>query len=530
MKAYVGKLCKRFGALTIAFVISTCGTSAVWPLLFSENVYAYSSDAKFLQSNPDNSGTLTAEIGASVLFDVFATQDDDNLASPVKLGNLAGSISASVTSGKLAATTSDCSLIDWTVALSTASVAIAGKSDAAAKFCYQSSAIGSYDVKFDGNFPYNWVIPGTSGVRTPSTTATILIQDTVAPVAPANGLATVGGDGNDVRFTWDAVTDSGSPISYYTFEMDNDITTQTGVGGLVLDLSDVADGNHIWHINTIDQAGNVSPWSADMNFTVDTTAPVITVLGDAVVTLEVGDIYTDAGATALDTIDGDLTSAIATSGATIDTSNIGGPYIVSYKVSDIHGNDTIAHRTVNVVARKITITADNKSKVAGEVDPSLTYQLASGSLVAGEALTGSLVRVAGETAGQYAINIGTLNNAKYEITFIPGVFTITAAPVVVPVVTPVATPAAPASDSTTTADTESVAVVEEGDINGSENSTDVKTSTDTAVKSATDTKKSVWKIIGLAWYWWLLIIAAIGSIWWWFVGTKGSDQSSSKKK
>jgi len=37
---------------------------------------------------------------------------------------------------------------------------------------------------------------------------------------------------------------------------------------------------------------------------------VITLLGDATVNINVGDIYTDAGATATDDVDGDITGAI----------------------------------------------------------------------------------------------------------------------------------------------------------------------------------------------------------------------------
>ena len=42
----------------------------------------------------------------------------------------------------------------------------------------------------------------------------------------------------------------------------------------------------------------------------DTAAPVIALLGDAEITLEAGTEYTDAGATASDTLDGDLTNNI----------------------------------------------------------------------------------------------------------------------------------------------------------------------------------------------------------------------------
>ena len=55
---------------------------------------------------------------------------------------------------------------------------------------------------------------------------------------------------------------------------------------------------------------------------VDTTVPVITLLGEDSVTIEVGDTYLDAGATATDTYDGDITSSIVTV-STVNTSIVG---------------------------------------------------------------------------------------------------------------------------------------------------------------------------------------------------------------
>ncbi len=53
--------------------------------------------------------------------------------------------------------------------------------------------------------------------------------------------------------------------------------------------------------------------------------------------------------------------------------------------------------------RPITITADPQNKVIGETDPALTYHITYGSLVNGNTITGALVRVSGETIGDYEI-------------------------------------------------------------------------------------------------------------------------------
>ena len=75
----------------------------------------------------------------------------------------------------------------------------------------------------------------------------------------------------------------------------------------------------------------------------------------------------------------------------------------------------------------ITITADAKSKEFGDADPTLTYIITSGSLDSGDTLVGGLTRDAGEAVNNYNINQGSLlnvNNPKYDITFIPAIFSI----------------------------------------------------------------------------------------------------------
>ncbi|MEK6154664.1 immunoglobulin-like domain-containing protein [Flavobacteriaceae bacterium 3-367] len=82
----------------------------------------------------------------------------------------------------------------------------------------------------------------------------------------------------------------------------------------------------------------------------DTEAPVITLNGDATVDLNLGDpAYVDAGATATDNVDGDISGSIVVGGDTVDT-NVAGTYTITYNVSDAAGNAaTEVTRTVNVV-------------------------------------------------------------------------------------------------------------------------------------------------------------------------------------
>jgi uncharacterized repeat protein (TIGR02543 family) len=73
---------------------------------------------------------------------------------------------------------------------------------------------------------------------------------------------------------------------------------------------------------------------------------------------------------------------------------------------------------LQVNKRAITVKADPKSKLVGEIDPPLTYKLINGSLVAPDAFSGNLTRDAGETVGVYAIRQGTLAlSTNYELLY-----------------------------------------------------------------------------------------------------------------
>ena len=79
----------------------------------------------------------------------------------------------------------------------------------------------------------------------------------------------------------------------------------------------------------------------------DTTPPVITIIGDNPVNTCFEMNYTDAGATASDDEDGDITDKIEIT-SNVDTMNVG-IYNVKYVVKDNEGNRTEATRTVEVI-------------------------------------------------------------------------------------------------------------------------------------------------------------------------------------
>ena len=77
----------------------------------------------------------------------------------------------------------------------------------------------------------------------------------------------------------------------------------------------------------------------------DTTAPVVTLIGDASVTIEKGTTYIEQGATASDFNDDDVPVTIT---GYVDADTVG-TYTITYSATDASGNTGLATRTVNVV-------------------------------------------------------------------------------------------------------------------------------------------------------------------------------------
>jgi len=163
---------------------------------------------------------------------------------------------------------------------------------------------------------------------------------------------------------------------------------------------------------------------------VDTALPVISLLGDVTVDIEVGTTYNDAGATASDNYDGDITDAIVTVN-NVDTSTIG-TYTVTYNVSDASGNDAVeVSRTITVIGPVYTLpeTINFDELILGDeqVKSLLLENTGSGTLNI-EGIT----MPEGYSIDQSAISVAAGSSESLAITFTPveaksyeGVMTIT---------------------------------------------------------------------------------------------------------
>jgi len=81
---------------------------------------------------------------------------------------------------------------------------------------------------------------------------------------------------------------------------------------------------------------------------VDTTPPVITLVGAATINLTEGDTYVEPGFTAVDDVDGDITHLVTVTGEV--ATSFAGRYTLTYTVFDQAGNTATATRTIEVAA------------------------------------------------------------------------------------------------------------------------------------------------------------------------------------
>ncbi|MBP1994665.1 S-layer homology domain-containing protein [Paenibacillus eucommiae] len=109
----------------------------------------------------------------------------------------------------------------------------------------------------------------------------------------------------------------------------------------------LADGLHAVSAGVMDSTGNPSSLSAEHAFTVDTVPPVITLSGDASVTLTAGTSFVDPGVTSTDAEE-DIRVTITGS---VDH-QVPGTYTLQYDATDRAGNAAVpVTRTVRIVER-----------------------------------------------------------------------------------------------------------------------------------------------------------------------------------
>ena len=193
-------------------------------------------------------------------------------------------------------------------------------------------ASGLVNTGTPGTYVLSFNYTDAAGNAAQTVTRTVHVVDSTAPVISLLGDANITHEGGspylDANASWtDAVDGSGTILASGQ--------VNTGIPGL-----------YVLSFNYTDAAGNAAQTVTRTVQVVDSTAPVISLLGDANITHEAGNVYLDANASWTDAVDG---SGVVYASGEVNASDPG-VCVLSYDYTDAAGNaaQTVT-RTVHVV-------------------------------------------------------------------------------------------------------------------------------------------------------------------------------------
>lgn len=255
-------------------------------------------------------------------------------------------------------------------------------------------AIGgdTVDAKTVGTYTITYDVTDDSGLRAETAERTVIVHDidTQPPVITLNGVPSL-------RVAQGSVyTELGAVV---TDNIDDDL--EAVITGAV----DTARlGDYTLQYTATDRKGNraetvtrtVHVVSADE----DVTQPVITLKGDAELSVWQTFDYEEAGYTATDDRDGDITANVKVGGDTVNTKVLG-DYTIVYYVEDSSGNQQIVRRIVHVVPipdayldlRELDLGAQNLNAVTKDL--TLRVRGSRGSSIVWESSNEAVLRADG---------------------------------------------------------------------------------------------------------------------------------------
>ena len=425
-----------YGDVTIT-VTGDFGTLSVYcpyhGYMGGENIFVYDSQYAVVDTTPPTitilgDNPLTVEVGAAFSDPGVTVYDQDGSSTYTTTGtvdtNVLGAYTLTYTavdnSGNQATATRTVNVVDTTAPV----ITLVGDSqvnlevgstytDAGATasdnydgdISSQIVVVNNVDVNTLGSYTVTYSVSDSSSNAASVVTRTVNVVDQTAPTI------TILGDNPATIEAGSTYTDAGATA---TDNYNNDVTSS-------ITASSTVDSNTIGSYTVTYTVSDASGNQATAVRTViveDSTPPTIALIGSNPVTVEAGSTYTDAGATATDAYDGDLTSSITTT-SDVDVNTVG-TYTVTYTVSDSSANSATASRTVNVVdttAPVITIIGANPV----DVDLGATYSDAGATAtdVHDGDLTSSITvssNVDTNTAGTYTVTYTVSDAAGNQAT------------------------------------------------------------------------------------------------------------------
>ncbi|MCB9140392.1 MAG: DUF5011 domain-containing protein [Caldilineaceae bacterium] len=205
----------------------------------------------------------------------------------------------------------------------------------------QVTVSGSVDSNTVGSYVLNYSVTDSAGnTRTVTRQVNVVsASDATPPVIALNG---------DNPLTHILGTSYEEPGWAATDDVDGDISGQVVVTGDEIGPNTPL-GIYSLLYSVMDSSGNTASAIRTVNVRLDITPPVITLNGDNPLLLIQGEAYVEPGWSAIDNVDGDISSQVNVSG-TINVDTIG-RYALVYAATDSSDNTDTVVRTVDVVSR-----------------------------------------------------------------------------------------------------------------------------------------------------------------------------------
>ncbi|MDB4447312.1 DUF5011 domain-containing protein [Akkermansiaceae bacterium] len=240
---------------------------------------------------------------------------------------------------------------DYTDAGATASDTVDGAIPVVVDNTVNTQVPGSYLVSFSAT--------DAAGNAAAEVTRTVIVEDTSPPVITLIDSASVTIEAGS-EYADAGATATDSLDGAITVEVDNKVNTQV-------------PGSYLVSFAATDAAGNAAVEVTRTVIVEDTLPPVITLIGSASVTIEAGSDYTDAGATASDTVDGAI-------GVEVDNkvnTQVPGSYLVRFTAADAAGNAALEVTRTVIVEDTLPLVVTSISTAANG-DVSLTWNSREG--------------------------------------------------------------------------------------------------------------------------------------------------------
>jgi aspartate 1-decarboxylase len=375
-----------------------------------------------------SSTTTIVGNGTSVITATFTPNDTTNYVSGGTVTMTISADRAAITVTPTAGQSKVYGENNPTITYSVTSGALVGSDVLSGALTYTGSNVGTYPISIGtlANSKYIITLASVNFSITKATQAAVTLSSLSSVFTPSNKTVSLTGTGGTGTGSYQYALDSSNTTAGCS--VTGSTLTYTTAGTCVVAVTRTADSNYLARTDAVSFSiglasqtitfGSLSAksYSSD-TFTVSATS-------SASLTV----VFTSASPS--------ICTTSGNSGSTITLLNVGTCVINANQIGDSNvaaASQVSQNFTVN--PRAITVTADAKTKAFGATDPIFTYTITTGSLVLGDAITGTLARVSGSDVGTYQIQAGTLtsaNNPKYSVTFTGANLTITrATPVLV---------------------------------------------------------------------------------------------------